>query len=175
MSFSKSLFFYIKFLFVSFFPSDCFFLSSALSASPAASTHFFSTPHAHKRARAHRHIFRISYLCIVLRTAVSYLRTFKNKNCWSTVYVSRRSLQFLQKKSLYSTLRLLPGHVVSEIIPASVMLHLAAIPGSHRHRIYDRREEALPDGRRSGGDDGLGSRLGRNSTSTSSMAERQSP
>ena len=37
---------------------------------------------------------------------------------------------------------------------------LASIPGPHRHRIYDRREEApLPDGRRSGGDEGLGSRL----------------
>ena len=37
---------------------------------------------------------------------------------------------------------------------------LASIPGPHLHRIYDRREEALPDGRRSGGDayEGLGSK-----------------
>ena len=43
------------------------------------------------------------------------------------------------------------------IFPA--LSSLALIPGPHRHRIYDRREEALPDGRRSGGDEGMESRL----------------
>ena len=36
---------------------------------------------------------------------------------------------------------------------------VASNPGPHHHRICDRREEPLPDGRRSGGDEGLGSRL----------------
>ena len=46
---------------------------------------------------------------------------------------------------------------------------LASTPGPHRHRIY----EALPDGRRSGGDEGLGSRLkgGREAVSTDPSVE----
>ena len=55
-----------QFLFVSFFPSDSFFPSSALPASSAACTHFFTIPHAHTRTRArspaHAHKYRISHL-----------------------------------------------------------------------------------------------------------------
>ena len=45
---------------------------------------------------------------------------------------------------------------------AHLSTYLASNPGPHRHRICDRQEEALPDGRRSGGDEGLGSRRAHN-------------
>ena len=55
---------------------------------------------------------------------------------------------------------LLPGESCATLNWRTPSLgELASNPGPHRHRIYDRGEEPLPDGRRSGGDEGLGSRL----------------
>ena len=80
-----------QFLFVSFFPSDCFFfLSSALPASSAACTHYLSIPHTHTHARArsctHAHTFRISHLWIVLHKNCHFEKKKKKKKNHTRVF-----------------------------------------------------------------------------------------